>query len=157
MKIIIKKSIYLILLISFTVITFNVKAQSEIKPTHVVWKADGNNISLKQAYNEGINNPNELGIEVSFDENLLNKYSKEQLTFEFKWFTYYITKKSFMDSYTVSYDKSIHNNSSAKTFLVSSKRKKISKGWWEVVVIAKVDGEPIKFGENTRFQIYILN
>ena len=157
MKIIVNKSIYILLIIILATSFNNANSQSVIKPSHVVWKADGNEISLKKAYNEGINNPNELGIEMVFNESLTSKYSKEQLTFEFKWFTYYITKKSFMDSYTVSYDKNKQINTNTKTFSVSSKRKKISKGWWEVIVIAKLDGKPINFGKNSRFQIYIAN
>ena len=158
MKTSIKNTVYfaLIILLSFA-FSQQVKSQSIIKPSEISWKSNGKSISLSDAYNKGVKNSNELGIEVFLDKSLKKKYTKEQLTFEFKWFHYYATQKSFMDSYIISYNEIADDVDTDKLFTISSKRKKVTKGWWEVLIIAKIDGKPVQLGKVSRFQIYILD
>lgn len=126
---------------------------AQIVPVKVEWIADGATVSLEQGYKKGIPAPEKLTLSLHFDKSLLKKYTNEQLSFEFKWFYYYVTKKEFMDSYTIKFSSSqiINDN----TFNVISSRGNIRHGWWEVQVISKADGEIMKFGELSRFQIYI--
>ncbi len=138
------------LLISFSYIN---TVNAQITPTYAEWVVDGKSISLEKAYKEGITTPQKLSLKLHFDKSLLKKYSQEQLKFEFKWFYYYVTQKEFMDSYTVSYN--ANTSSSDKTFTTLSSRGNIRHGWWEVQVVSKADGQIIKFGDISRFQIYV--
>ncbi len=128
-------------------------AQADFKPTHIVWKADGKEVSLKSAYDTGIDRPEELGLSVFFSNDLLKKYSKDDFTLEFRWFYYYSTTKEFMNKQVIPYDKL--NETSGNLFSVSSVRKNIRSGWWEVIVTAKYNNEPVEIEEVKRFQIYV--
>ncbi len=153
MKTFINQTIGIISISLIFILVFNksVFSQSEIKPVHAVWMADNKLVSLKRGYT-GVLKPNELTLKLFFDKNISKKYSKDQLELEFKWFHFYSTKKEFMDSYTISYDKNFETLE--KVITTSSKRSNITKGWWEVVVIAKHDNKPITFGAKKRFIIF---
>ena len=139
----------IIILISNSLIS----AQSEIKAAHAVWKADSRTVSLKRGHKPGIKRPKELTLKVFFENELTEKYSDNDLKFEFKWFHYYATKKAFMDSYVVNYDKEKKVNE--KSFYLSSSRRNITPGWWEVQVIARYDGKPVQLGNIKKFQIFV--
>ena len=148
-----KKTFGIILISLIMISLFNKSAfsQSEIKPVHAVWMADDKPVSLKRGYT-GVIKPNELTLKLFFEKNISKKYSNEDLKLVFKWFHFYSTKKEFMDSYTISYDKNFETLE--KVISASSKRSNITKGWWEVVVIAKYDNKPITFGAKKRFIIF---
>lgn len=131
----------------------NLKAQLSVTPIDVSWLVDGQKVTLKKGYNEGVNKCEKLTIQLFFDKSILKTYSKDQLNFEFKWFYYYVTKKEFMDSYTVTYNGSAVSGNNS--FSISSSRENIGHGWWEVQVISKIDGKSVAFDNIARFQIYV--
>ena len=137
----------------FLFATSSLSAQSQIVPSKVLWKAGKETVSLKVAHDKGIKKTKELSLELFFNNDILKKYTKEKLKFEFKWFHYYSRKKVFMDSYTVNYNDSKIPESS--DFQISSSRGNITHGWWEVVVIAKHDNKVIEFNGQKKFQIWI--
>jgi len=132
---------------------FKLQAQSKLVPSHVNWKADDISVSLKSATEVGVSIPTKLSIELSFDRAILKDIPKEQITFEFKWFYYYVTNKAFMDSYKITYDKATIEAENQFKFI--SSRKNINSGWWEVQVIASIDGKEVTFDKISKFQIYI--
>jgi hypothetical protein len=147
-----RKTIAIIVLI-FTSLSFTAFSQSIITPATVQWKADQNDVSLKTGFEVGIAAPAILTLELYFENSILKEVPKEKLTFEFRWFHYYSTRKDFMDSYTVPYDK--EKAGEGNKFKISSSRSNITRGWWEVQVISKVDGKTVKYNDLDKFQIYV--
>lgn len=127
-------------------------SQSEMFAAHVIWKADEQPVPLKIAYETGIAKPEELTLKVFFKKDSIAKYSNEDLRFEFRWFHYYVTEKELMDAFTVNYDERQELDDS---FYLSSSRKNLTPGWWEVHIIAKYDKKPVFFGKIQKFQIFI--
>ena len=142
-----------LLLIILTFMSNLILAQSEVVPSKIMWKANGISVSLKTGHEKGISKTDKLTLELYFSNDLIKKYTKEKMKFEFKWFHYYSRKKVFMDSYTIKYD----DNTAPKdnSFKISSSRGNITHGWWEVVVIAKYDNKVVKFQEHTKYQIWV--
>ncbi len=147
-----KKIIFIIIGIFF--IGYGFSQSSVIKPKHINWLADGKLVSLKTGFEKGVPSPEKLSLVVVFPNDIDQNIAKEKLKFKFNWYYYYATKKEFMDSYTVSYDKGkvVESNNS---FRIKSSRSNIHKGWWEVEVIAKYDNKPVKFNNIVKYQIYI--
>lgn len=129
-------------------------SQSELKPAYVSWNADGKDVSVEDGYNQGISKPEELGITVYFEKELLDKYEKKDFTLEFRWFYYYTTQREFMNKQTINYDPRL-SEKREDLFSVSSMRQNISPGWWEVHIIAKYDNKRIVSKDIKRFQVYI--
>lgn len=143
----------LFLLLFFSVLVQALAAQSAMKPVHAYWKADGKTVSLSKGYHDGTEQPSELTFVMFFDQNVLKRYSKSHLTFEFTWFHYYSTQKEYMDSYTVRYNGA--NISDSNKYVVTSKRGNILPGWWEVRVRALYDNKAVHFKGLDKFQILI--
>ncbi len=142
-------------LISFFLVFAQNKAfsQSIIIPEKVQWRADRTEVSLKTGFDVGIDAPKSLTLELIFSNELLKEIPKDKLSFEFRWFHYYSTRKDFMDSYTIPYDKD--KPETGNFFTISSTRKNITRGWWEVQVISKLDEKEVQYKELKKFQIYI--
>ncbi len=128
-------------------------AQPDLKPSYMVWKADGKDVSVKSAYEAGIEKPDELAFSVFFDNALLKKYAKEDFTLEFRWFYYYSTTREFMNKQTITFEGS--EVPANNTFSVSSTRKNIQSGWWEVIVTIKKNNQSVEYDGVKRFQIYV--
>jgi len=126
---------------------------SKIEPTLLNWKVENTNITLKKASSEGILQPDSLSFEVYFDKLDIEKYMATNVNFEFKWYYYLSTKKKLMDTYVVSYNpKNVQKDGSV---VLKSTRGNISKGWWEVQVVAQYDNGLIELGSLSQFQILI--
>lgn len=135
-------------------LNFNVFSQnSDVIPEHVNWIADKQEWSLKIGFEKGIPEPEELCLQLIFPSDYNKSELKDKLSFQFNWYYYYATKKEFMDSYSISYDKT--KDETPNGLSVKSSRKNIHKGWWEVEVISKIDNKPVSFNSATKFQIYI--
>jgi len=127
-------------------------AQKVATPTHVVWKVDGKQVSLKAAHS-GIDSPEELTIEVFFSDEDVTKMKADGTEIEFKWYYYYATSREYMDSYTVSYNESETDAYEQKK--MSSTRGDISKGWWEVHIVSVDSDEKMSFNKIKQFQIFV--
>jgi len=150
-----------LLIICFTILlnTGRVFSQvSIIKPISISWMADNSEVSLKQGFEVGIPQPEKLILKVVFPNDIDPKKAKEDLKWEFVWYYYYATTKSFMDSYTVSYSNLKEGDilsEDKKNLILKSTRGDIYSGWWEVEVISKSEDKPLSFNGVTKFQIYI--
>lgn len=149
------KPIKFLLLIFCVIIFKNANSQniSKLVPIQVIWNTGYDKITLKKASNFGIEQPDSLTLEVFFDVETIKKYSAEELKFEYKWYYYLSTKKRLMDTQQVTLNTS--NISEEDSFLLSSTRKTLNKGWWEVQIIALTDNGLIELGDITQFQIFI--
>ncbi len=143
----------LLSLIISILLSMELMGQSVLKPEHAFWKADESTVSLSKGYNEGISKPTNLSFVMFFDQEIIQKYGKGDLSFEFIWFHYYTTEKEYMDSYTVKYNLSNVNRS--KKYEIKSSRGNILSGWWEVRVKARYDGKNVRFRGMDKFQIYV--
>lgn len=139
-----------LIFLSFT--AYKSMAQKAINPDKVFWKTDKTTVKLSQAM-KGASKPEQLTLQLMFEKSKVKNVSKENMTYEFKWFYYYTREKRFMDTYTVKSDDIVQNEDNY--IVISSTRKNIMKGWWEVRVVAKNTKQPITFEGNKRFLIYI--
>lgn len=126
---------------------------SVVKPVHIVWDSGEEKISLKQAKTVGTSLSDSLMLEIFFTKEEIQKINKEKISFEFRWFFFMVTQKRLMDAYIVNLNsKDIINNESYK---ISSTRKNLRKGWWEVQVICTVDNGLLSIGKLSSFQIFL--
>ena len=149
-----KKIIKVLLVFTIVLISSTVIAQpiSQIKPTHVVWKSDGQQVTLKTG-KYGISQPDSLSIEIYFPQEYINQFNKDDLSFEFKWYYYFSTRKKLITKKSVNYN--ANNFKSNKSYLIHSTRGNITKGWWEVQIIALKDNGLLELGTLSKFQILI--
>ncbi len=140
--------------ILIVILTFgSLFSQTEIKPSRIEWKVGDKSVSLKDAYDNGIERPEKLGLSVYFDSELLKTHKKEDFTLEFRWFYYYSTTKEFMNKQVLKYEDV--KSDGKDEFSVSSYRKNIRSGWWEVHVTTKYNGKPVSINGIKRFQVYV--
>lgn len=144
------------LIISFSLIfVFQTYSQniSKIKPVHIIWNAGTEKVTLKKASNFGIIQPDSLLLEVYFDKESINSLKSESLTFEFKWYYYLSTKKKLMETQTIVLDETKLQEDGS--YMITTKRSNLSKGWWEVQATALLDNGLLELGNITQFQIFI--
>ena len=132
--------------------TINAQTISSLTPTHVIWSADGKQVTLKNG-NYGIAQPDSLSLKVYFREEYIKKFDKEKVNFEFKWYYFFSTRKQLIESNTVKYNP--NHFQSDNSYLVSSTKGNLTKGWWEVQVKSGTDNGLIEFGKIYKFQILI--
>jgi len=143
-------------ILSFTLIfVYQAYSQniSKIKPVHIIWNSGNEKVTLKKASNFGIIQPDSLLLEVYFDKETINSLKSEPVTFEFKWYYYLSTKKKLMETQTIVLDETKLQEDGS--YLITSKRKNLSKGWWEVQATALLDNGLLELGNITQFQIFI--
>ncbi len=128
---------------------FGVQKISKVRPDLVIWKADGNTFTLKQA-RAGIVTPNKLSIEVYLDTSFRKVLNKQN--FEFRWYYYLSTRRKLMDTQIVPVSKAKIKDGS---LVITSSKTDLTKGWWEVQIVSTSDRGFVQFGKNISFQIFL--
>jgi len=148
-----KISLLLAILISmFFISKTNAQGISKLKPTQIIWSADGNKTTLKDA-TYGIEKPDSLSINILFREDYVRTFEQKDLNFEVRWYYYFSTRRKLIETQFVSFnEKNFKENGS---YLISSSKGNISKGWWEVQIIAKKDNGLLQIGKLNKYQILI--
>ena len=132
------------------VLPFSINSQnaSKIKPTKVVWLADGVPVSIAQAQS-GINTPNKLEISIE----LPNNASLNGQKFEFKWYRRGATRDYLTNSFIKKIDVSKTNGNK---IIINAGRTNLKTGWWKVQIEAYVDRKSISFKNKEEFWIKLM-
>ncbi len=123
---------------------------SSLKPTLVVWKADGTTYALRRAL-YGVNQPSALKLEVYIKASDVSKY--KNLKLEFRWFYYLSTRRKFISSQIVPLSKAQKLSGGILKF--TSTLNTVQPGWWEVQVVNTTDRRFLSFAGKTKFQIMV--
>lgn len=135
--------------------TFAQDKISKITPTHIIWNVNGSKTTLKEG-SYGVGKADSLTIKVFFkDEIIRNLEGKGSLDFEFRWYYYFSTKKKLVETQVIKFSQDNYQQNGS--YLISSTKKNISKGWWEVQIISKNDNGYLRIGKLKRFQIFVKN
>ena len=145
----------ILLLISIFLLSISGIAQkiSTLQPTLVVWKTNGEKISLNDA-KYGVYVGDSLAINMYFHQYYFeNIKDKENLQLEFRWYYYLSTRRSLMSVEKVSYRqaKKIPNN----VIMFKSVQKNLQSGWWEVQVVNSNDAGFVSIAKVSKFQIFV--
>lgn len=116
---------------------------SKIKPTKIVWVADGDTISISKAKTQGISIPSKLEIIVFFDSKTIGKFNKQKL--EFRWYKQGPTRQVITNSFTREIN-SLNN-------LLSTHRNGLRKGAWKVQIESYADRKLLSYKGNQEFWI----
>ncbi len=130
----------------------NAQVISKLKPTQIIWSADNKKTTLKEGV-YGIKQPDSLTINVFFRGDYIKAFDEKDLNFEVRWYYYFSTRRKLIETQTISYNQNNFKNNGS--YLVSSTKGNISKGWWEVQIIAKKDNGILQIGKLKKYQILI--
>ncbi len=144
------KKIFTLILLAITISFTFAQSTSSLKPTLVVWKADGTTYALRRAL-YGINQPSKLNLEVYVRASDIAKY--KNLKLEFRWFYYLSTRRKFISSQVISLTQAQKLPGGILKF--TSSLNTVQPGWWEVQVVNTADRRFLSFAGKTRFQIMI--
>jgi len=148
-----KITLLLAILISVSFLSkLNAQVISKFKPTQIIWSADGNKTTLKDAI-YGIEKPDSLSLNILFREDYIRTFAEKDLTFEVRWYYYFSTRRKLIETQAISFNS--NNFKKNGSYLVSSSKGNISKGWWEVQIIAKKDNGLLQIGKLNKYQILI--
>jgi hypothetical protein len=153
-----KKIIYILLIMFFFIQTtlysqiYYQTQSSSLHPVLVVWSANGTKISLRKGL-YGINQPNELRLNVYFTSAQVKKLAEKGAKLEFRWFYYLSTRRKFVQSDIKSFAQARRVRGGG--YVLSSALSVLQPGWWEVQVISSTDHRPISFAGKNRFQILL--
>ncbi|MEN8122115.1 MAG: hypothetical protein ABFS35_17335 [Bacteroidota bacterium] len=121
---------------------------SNIKPTKIIWLADGKPFSITQAQ-KGISIPTKLEISIILEYNQKLPGQK----FEFKWFRRGATK----DYLTNSFIKKVEDvEPQVNEITIKTGRTNLKKGWWKVQIEAYSDRKSISFDNKQEFWIKLM-
>jgi hypothetical protein len=148
------KKIILVFSILVCYLVTAAQPSSLLKPAHVVWKADDQNIFLPTAFRNGIAKPDTLALVLFFEKNDFSQFNQNKLPeFEFQWYRYASTKRFFVQSIKGIAKSTIRDG---KYYVsIESKISDLKPGWWEVQVISYEDNGLVEFNELKKFQILI--
>ena len=147
-----KQFTYLITLFLFLNTSFGVISQnaSRIKPTKILWIADGEKITIEQAQ-KGIQMPINLSIAVVLNNNVIQKLDGQKL--EFKWYKRGATRDVLMNSFIKQISKQAAIGSE---YSIKTSRSNLKKGWWKVKVEAYIDRKLLSYKNKQEFWIKLL-
>ena len=132
--------------------TINAQSISSLAPTHVIWAADGQQVTLKNG-SYGIAKHDSLSLKIYFRKEYIKKFDEEKLNFEVKWYYFFSTRKQIIESKVVKYN--ANHFQTDNSYLISSTKGNLTKGWWEVQIVSGTDNGLIEFGNIYKFQILI--
>jgi len=149
----------MMLILSCLTINNPTKAQfqsniSGIIVSKATWIVDGQEINLAYALKNGITIPSNLEFEIKFEPNSLKDKKLNDMKFEVKWYRYGATRRYLTDSFVckIESEKALEGE---ETHKISSTRKNIKSGWWEVEVKAYFDNGLLAYNGRTQFQILV--
>lgn len=148
----------LLLLFAFIGNTAQAQISSKIKPTKVIWIADGDTITYQEAYKRIIPKPDSLILVLEFPTNILNKINEKKNGIIFKWHRYGTMSPYLVNTRIRRFPifKEKRPNLKLKKFLqIKSMKKDLMGGCLMVKAKSMIDGKYIYFNNSPEFKIYI--
>ncbi|OQX99415.1 MAG: hypothetical protein B6I20_09985 [Bacteroidetes bacterium 4572_117] len=121
---------------------------SRVKPTKVVWLADGKELSISEAQ-KGVSLPTKLEISVI----LPNNQKLDGQKFEFKWYRRAVTRDYLTNSFIKKIDAA---QVGGNQITLKAGRTNLKRGWWKVQIEAYADRKSLSFNNKQVFWIKLL-